>query len=582
MPDRDSSYLSGGGGSGSNLSEEGGSGSACATDCRVGSEGGVGSMDGGGSLGNGISFGLGGGAMLNSGLMLDGVCRDFIRNVCKRGKRCRFKHPDFNEVPDLGVQKNEFIFCHDYQNKECLRINCRFVHGTKEDEEYYKKNGELPLALRAKVAARLGLSPTDLPHSRGEVPICRDFLKGECQRGSKCKFRHVQKDYEYDLTGLGVSGLLGAAASVMVSAGSGIGAAGASGGASVGIPGLVGGVAGNNILGVACPGMSACRDASVAGVGVSAGVAGVSATVAGVSAGVAGVSAGVGTVSAGVGPVSAAAVSVSAPVVSVSAPAGPSGQRRFDRTPMSVYEPVVESSVFDSASLDSPLEQTALQIKRRRLESLRLADSSVGGHYDLGVQATLPTRPVEYRLLEEENNLLRKRVEELKKQVANLISTNEVLLEQNAQFRGQATVMTAAQTEQTLVPPVGAVSSYNHGIAQTHTTLSSTGLQPRPVTQQDLVASTGAPAAPPNNAAPPPHLNPEITPLSAALAQTIAQGMAPPVSMAPVAVSVAPVAVSMSMTQPLPGITMSHATTPMVSYPIASQSMRITTLPHIT
>ena len=143
---------------------------------------------------------------------------------------------------------------------------------------------------------------------------------------------------------------------------------------------------------------------------------------------------------------------------------------------------------------------------------------------------------------------------------------------------------TPAPTEQSLVPPVGAVSSYNHSIAQTHTTLSSAGLQPRPVSQQDLVASSGAPAAPPSNAAPPtappPHLNPEITPLSAALAQTIAQGMAPPVSMAQVAVSVAPVAVSMSMTQPLPGITMSHATTPMVSYPIASQSMRITTLPH--
>ena len=171
-------------------------------------------------------------------------------------------------------------------------------------------------------------------------------------------------------------------------------------------------------------------------------------------------------------------------------------------------------------------------------------------------------------------------------QVSNLIATNEVLLEQNAQFRSQAKVMTLsstpAPTEQSLAPPVGAVSSYNHGIAQTHTTLSSAGLQPRPVTQQDLVAPTGAPAAPPTNAAPPtappPHLNPEITPLSAALAQTIAQGMAPPVSMAPVAVSVAPVAVS--MTQPLPGITMSHATTPMVSYPIASQSMRITTLPH--
>lgn len=141
---------------------------------------------------------------------------------------------------------------------------------------------------------------------------------------------------------------------------------------------------------------------------------------------------------------------------------------------------------------------------------------------------------------------------------------------------------TPVPTEQTLTAPLGAVSSYNHSIAQTHTTLSSAGLQPRSVTQQDLVVSTGAPAVPPSNAAPPsappPHLNPEITPLSAALVQTIAQGLAPPVSMAPVAVSVAPVAVS--MTQPLPGITMSHATSPMVSYPIVSQSMRINTLPH--
>lgn len=262
------------------------------------------------------------------------------------------------------------------------------------------------------------------------------------------------------------------------------------------------------------------------------------------------------------------------------------GQRRYDRSSGSVYDPLLEIGLFDAGSLEASMDHTALQLKRRRLEGLRLADGSGGGHYELGVQATLPSRPLECRFLEEENSLLRKRVEELKKQVSNLIATNEVLLEQNAQFRSQAKVMTLsstpAPTEQSMAPPVGAVSSYNHGIAQTHTTLSSAGLQPRPVTQQDLVAPTGAPAAPPTNAAPPtappPHLNPEITPLSAALAQTIAQGMAPPVSMAPVAVSVAPVAVS--MTQPLPGITMSHATTPMVSYPIASQSMRITTLPH--
>lgn len=251
-----------------------------------------------------------------------------------------------------------------------------------------------------------------------------------------------------------------------------------------------------------------------------------------------------------------------------------------------MFDPLVESGLFDAGSLETSMDHTTLQLKRRRLEGLRLTDGGGGGHYELGVQATLPPRPLEYRFLEEENSLLRKRVEELKKQVSNLIATNEVLLEQNAQFRSQAKVMTLSSTpapsEQNLAPPVGSVSSYNHSIAQTHTTLSSAPLQARPVTQQDLVAPAGAPAAPPTNAAPPtappPHLNPEITPLSAALAQTIAQGMAPPVSMAPVAVSVAPVAVS--MTQPIPGITMSHATTPMVSYPIASQSMRITTLPH--
>ncbi|KAK6466943.1 UNVERIFIED_CONTAM: hypothetical protein FKN15_059392 [Acipenser sinensis] len=411
----------------------------------------------------------------------DDICRDFLRNVCKRGKRCRFRHPDFNEVPDLGVQKNEFIFCHDHQNKECVRANCRFVHGSKEDEDYYKKTGELPPRLRGKVAAGLGLSPTDLPHSRGEVPICRDFLKGECQRGNKCKFRHLQKDFEFEVLRGGGAGL-----------------------------GLVGGVVGGVSLD--------CRPPRE-----QPGVSGVSGAV---------------------------------------------GARRFERGPG--YDPMMEG-IFDPGFEDF---DPALQLKRRRMDSMRFAES-----FEFGIQPS--PRPVDYRLLEEENVLLRKRVEELKRQVHNLIATNEVLLEQNAQFRLQGKVLTLTSTpapsEQSL-PSVGTVTSYNHGIAQTHTTLSSQAMQPRPVIQQDLgtPAPVAANAAP--SSAPLPHLNSEITPLSAALAQTIAQSMVPPVSMAPVAVSVAPVAVSMA--QSLTGITISHATTPMVSYPIASQSMRITTMPH--
>ncbi|NP_001085873.1 zinc finger CCCH-type containing 10 S homeolog [Xenopus laevis] len=390
--------------------------------------------------------------------VVEHICRDFLRNVCKRGKRCRFKHPDAVDVSDLGVQKNEFVFCHDFQNKECVRLNCRFIHGTKDDDEYYKKTGELPPRLRHKVAAGLGLSPTDLTN-KDEVPICRDFLKGDCQRGDRCKFRHLQREYEhqYDYPCDMRGGMMN--------------------------------------------------------MGVSPG-------------------------------------SLSAPTTRA--------YEHYDR-----YDGLADTEYYSSYyrygdRLDDPV------MKRRRI--------GYDGYYS--------GSPVEYRLLEEENVMLRRRVEDLKKQVSVLAATNEVLLDQNAQFRSQAKVValsTLSATAPTSEQGVGSVTNYNHGIAQTHTTLSSQALQPRAVTQQELVASTGASASAQSNA--PQQLNPEITPLSAALAQTIAQSMAPPpVSMAPVAVSVAPVAVSMA--QPLPVITMSHASTPMVSYPIVSQSMRITALPH--
>ncbi|XP_072138061.1 zinc finger CCCH domain-containing protein 10-like [Mobula birostris] len=186
-------------------------------------------------------------------------------------------------------------------------------------------------------------------------------------------------------------------------------------------------------------------------------------------------------------------------------------------------------------------------LKRRRLESMRF------DLYDYGVPRPFP---VDYRYLEEENLMLRKRVEELKKQASNLMATNEVLLEQNALYRNQPKVVTLANEQQLAPPTVAAVTAYNHTIVQAHNSLSSQTLPSR----QELVPA--ASAVPPASAAPPPpgpHLAPEL-----ALAQTIAQSMAAPVS----------------ITQAIPGITVSHATTPMVSYAIASQSMRITPIPH--
>lgn len=234
--------------------------------------------------------------------------------------------------------------------------------------------------------------------------------------------------------------------------------------------------------------------------------------------------------------------------------------RHFEReSPEQVHSPIVYH--MDPYHTELYEEQA---LKRRRLESLRF------DLYDHGVPRPFP---VDYRYLEEENLMLHKRVEELKKQASNLMATNEVLLEQNALYRNQpkmVTLTTTAGAEQQLAPPtVATVTAYNHTIVQAHNSLSSQALQPR----QEMVAQASAvplvstaPAPPPLPPPPGQHMATEL-----ALAQTIAQSMATPVTMTPVTVSI---------TQAIPGITVSHATTPMVSYAIASQSMRITPMPH--
>lgn len=122
------------------------------------------------------------------------VCRDFLRNVCTRGKNCRYFHPDNVESYDVGDMRHESIFCQYFQNSKCTRENCTFIHGTKGEENYYNKTGKLPSHLQKTVAVTFGLSPSNLPLITKEVPFCRDFLKGKCRRGSKCKFQHLKRD----------------------------------------------------------------------------------------------------------------------------------------------------------------------------------------------------------------------------------------------------------------------------------------------------------------------------------------------------------------------------------------------------
>lgn len=119
------------------------------------------------------------------------ICRDFLRNVCLRGdKYCKFLHPKDKQ----GSKPNSDIinFCHDFQNGRCLRNDCKFIHCTGDDEDYYNRTGELPLrvmeAPRHKwIVAELMIKKSGDPN----IPLCKDYLNGECLR-NKCKFQHLR------------------------------------------------------------------------------------------------------------------------------------------------------------------------------------------------------------------------------------------------------------------------------------------------------------------------------------------------------------------------------------------------------
>ena len=125
------------------------------------------------------------------------LCRDFKKGDCRRGERCIYYHPKLD-------------VCRDYQFRECTRNDCRFVHVTKAEEEKFNGSGLLPphvqngpvpaapiggytsvLGKRGFGAISVGQQlplPMHKLESQGEV--CRDFDKGDCRRGQRCKFYH--------------------------------------------------------------------------------------------------------------------------------------------------------------------------------------------------------------------------------------------------------------------------------------------------------------------------------------------------------------------------------------------------------
>lgn len=62
------------------------------------------------------------------------------------------------------------IFCHDFQNNKCPRVNCRFLHYSIEDEEHYRKFGEFSIGQQDDFSGSV--------QSSGNVQQVGDFQNG--------------------------------------------------------------------------------------------------------------------------------------------------------------------------------------------------------------------------------------------------------------------------------------------------------------------------------------------------------------------------------------------------------------------
>ncbi len=312
---------------------------------------------------------------------IEDICRDFLRNVCKRGRRCKYRHPPAHEARELG-KRQEFTFCHDFQNSGCRRANCRFIHCTREEEDYYKQTGQLPVRLQQAAALGIGVVPNELPLLKGEVPICKDNLKGGCKRGNRCKYRHISSA-EYHAYEASRTPVLepNVAATPTATVTNGVYTATSYT---------------EDFNGLDYETASKRRKLDPA------------ATVQAAAA-------------------AAAPAAAAPPTFDLTQPPPPIPDATTVHNPFTV--PETNNNQFLHPP---PTANGALTVPPPTYRILRT--------------------PADYRLMEEENVVLRRKVEELKKQVSDLAATNEVLLEQNARYRSSKVTAVNAG------PPVVSVS----------------------------------------------------------------------------------------------------------------------------
>lgn len=142
---------------------------------------------GGGGHGRGGFSGSGRGAA-SSGhsssqpITYSNFCVDYLKGDCAKGQACYLKHVETIDDPETRDGLAREVFCHDFQNQNCHRPFCKYVHASRQEESFFLENGFFPPSLNARNRDKMFFSD-----------ICIDFLRSQCVRGSNCQFQHVEK-----------------------------------------------------------------------------------------------------------------------------------------------------------------------------------------------------------------------------------------------------------------------------------------------------------------------------------------------------------------------------------------------------
>lgn len=120
------------------------------------------------------------------------ICIDNLRSQCIRGNNCQYKHISIVPNKDERIYLCRSIFCHDFQESSCPRGSCKLLHTNKESEAFFIESGYLPDNL--KKGSTINAANYDPAMEAIAETVCRDFVKGVCNRGTSCKYYHPRPE----------------------------------------------------------------------------------------------------------------------------------------------------------------------------------------------------------------------------------------------------------------------------------------------------------------------------------------------------------------------------------------------------